>query len=35
MQRFDEVIHRRKAWFDRVIHRFRIVIHRINVTDIF
>jgi hypothetical protein len=29
------VIHRFDVWFDKVIHRFAIVIHRINLTDIF
>jgi hypothetical protein len=29
------VIHRERAWFDKVIHRFTIVIHRIDLTDIF
>jgi hypothetical protein len=29
------VIHREKAWFDKVIHRFTVVIHRIDLTDIF
>jgi hypothetical protein len=32
---FDIVIHRWEARFDRVIHRFTVVIHRLNVTDIF
>jgi hypothetical protein len=32
---YHRVIHREKAWFGKVIHRFTVVIHRIDLTDIF